>query len=72
MFSAITINNKIKDEKTIFGYIRKEWKRCNINKNYFIPFYLLKLIHSYYLNEYVLLLDRYTNKHYKIDTLHIV
>ncbi len=68
IFSVITINNKIKDEKIVFGYIRKKWKI----KNNFMPFYLLKLIHSYYLNEYVLLLDKKTKKHYKMDTLKIV
>ncbi len=71
VFEAITVNNNIKDEKLTFGYIRKEWKICNIN-NYFLPYYLLKLIHSYYLNEYVYLLDKRTKKHCKISTLHIV
>eukprot|EP01084_Bolivina_argentea_P031173 57705_1 len=62
-FYAITINNIIKDEKLTFGYVRNQWKICNMN-HYFPPYYLLKLIHSYYLNEFVYLLDSMCYKVY--------
>eukprot|EP01084_Bolivina_argentea_P003529 6639_1 len=69
MFKAITVNNEGKDEKTVFGYMRKQWNVCDIEDHSFPPFYLLKLIHSYYLNEIVYLLDISNNKHYKMSTL---
>ncbi len=47
-FSCLTVNDNIKDEKIVFGYVRKEWVICNVS-NYFLSYYLLKLIHSYYL-----------------------
>ncbi len=42
IFTAITVNDNMKDEKLVFGYVRKEWKICNINNNYCLPHYLLK------------------------------
>eukprot|EP01084_Bolivina_argentea_P101849 182533_1 len=56
IFKAITINDHSKDEKIVFGYVRHEWITCDIYDHYFPPNYLLKLIHSYYLNEFVYLL----------------
>eukprot|EP01084_Bolivina_argentea_P220702 373989_1 len=63
-FCAITVNDNVKDEKLTFGYVRNQWKVCDMN-HYFPPYYLLKLIHSYYLNEFVYLLDKRRKKHYK-------
>eukprot|EP01084_Bolivina_argentea_P101848 182532_1 len=56
-FAAIAVNDNIKDEKLVFGYIRNQWITCNISDNYFLPYDLQKIIHSYYLNECVYLLD---------------
>ncbi len=63
-FTGIISNDKMKDEKCVFGFVR------NICKKYLID--LAKLIHTYYLNEWVYLLHYETKKHYKINTLDIV
>eukprot|EP01084_Bolivina_argentea_P107053 191440_1 len=51
------LNDNIKNEKLVFGYIRNIWI-CNIS-DHFPPNDLIKLIHSYYLNEFVYLLEEY-------------
>eukprot|EP01084_Bolivina_argentea_P086276 155942_1 len=71
IFSAITVNNKIKDEKLVWGYVRKQWVNCKIDDHQFPPTYLMKLMHSYYLNEFIYLLDKLSKKHYKINSLDI-
>eukprot|EP01084_Bolivina_argentea_P077098 139785_1 len=35
LFSCVTVNDNIKDEKIVFGYVRNQWKTYNINDNYF-------------------------------------
>eukprot|EP01084_Bolivina_argentea_P078837 143063_1 len=62
LFNAITVNDNMKDEKLTFGFVRNQWKICDIADHYFPPYYLLKLMHSYYLNEFVYLLDTEAKK----------
>eukprot|EP01084_Bolivina_argentea_P119421 211742_1 len=63
--SAITVTDQQRDEKIVFGYVRDIWK--------LVDTYLLKLMHSFYLNEYVYLLEKYnSHKHWKMSTLDIV
>ncbi len=71
-FECVAVNDNIKDEKLVFGYVRNEWQICNIYDHYFPPNYLIKLIHSFYLNEFVHLMDERTKQHYKISTLDII
>eukprot|EP01084_Bolivina_argentea_P035969 66577_1 len=72
VFKCVTVNDNNKDEKLIYGYLRNQWIICDINEQYFPPHYLIKLIHSYYLNEFVYLLDLHDKKHYKMSTSNIV
>eukprot|EP01084_Bolivina_argentea_P227927 385035_1 len=73
VYVATTVNDTIKDQKIVFGFVRNEWNICNINNHYFPPNYILNLIHSFYLNEFVYLLDKaIPHKHYKMSTLDIV
>eukprot|EP01084_Bolivina_argentea_P035972 66581_1 len=72
VFRAITVNDKMRDEKSVFGFVRKYWEICQINECYFPPYYLLRLIHTFYLVEQVYLLDIRANKHYKMSSLEIV
>eukprot|EP01084_Bolivina_argentea_P035971 66579_1 len=71
-FSGFIVNDKIKNDKIVLGFVRNTWNNCKIDDHFFPPFYLLKIIHSYYLNEWVFLLDKKTRKHYKMNTLDIV
>ncbi len=72
IFGGIVVNNRLKDEKCVFGYVRCTWKTCKFSNYFTMPYYLLKIINAYYLEEYVYLLDKITNKHYKMSTLEIV
>ncbi len=71
-FSGVTVSDKEKDKKAVFGYVRKEWKLCEISDHCFPPNYLLGLMHSYYFNEYVYLLDEMKKKHYKMSMFDIL
>ncbi len=71
-FQAIRIGDKLKDEMAVFGYIRCQWILSEISDHYFPPVYLLQLIHSYYLNEYIHLIHIDDGKHWKMSSLDIV
>merc|ERR1712130_829857 len=53
VYHAITINDEKRDEKTVFGYIRKQWKLSQIPQHHFPPYYILTLMSSFYYNEFV-------------------
>ncbi len=61
----------MKDEKTAFGFVRNTWKICDIYDHCFPPFYLFKIMHSYYLNEWVYSLNERSGQHYKMSALDI-
>eukprot|EP01084_Bolivina_argentea_P136681 240712_1 len=71
-FVAMAINDKTHDEMAVCGYIRLQWKLSNIPDHYFPPVYLLEIMHSYYLTEFVHLFDCETGKHWRMNTLDIV
>ena len=50
---AITISNKVKDKLTVFGYIRSEWSECGMYSHSFPREYLIKIICTYYLDEFI-------------------
>ncbi len=72
IFAGIVVNNTLKDEKCVFGYVRSVWTICQFSNYCTFPYYLFKMIHAYYLEEYIYLLDKITKKHYKMSTLEIV
>ncbi|MCP4990088.1 MAG: hypothetical protein GY928_29805, partial [Colwellia sp.] len=37
IFSGVTVGDKEKDKKAVFGYVRKEWKLCEISDHCFPP-----------------------------------
>ncbi len=55
--------NRLKHDKCVFGFIRHF---------YFLPFYFQKIIQSYYLEEWLYLLNENNKKHNKLSTLQIV
>ncbi len=71
-FTGITVSDTKQDQKTVVGFVRKEWKLCELQDEYFPPFCLLEIIRTYYFTEYVCLLDVQSRKHYKLNTLEIV
>ena len=62
-YKAFTVSDRTNDEMTVFGYIRKEWKSSDICHHLFPPRYLIKMIHTYFLNEDVHLIDIYSGDH---------
>eukprot|EP01084_Bolivina_argentea_P163916 285078_1 len=69
---AITIKDKDNDEKIVFGFVRTSWKLCNISDHLFPPEYLLRLIHAFYLQEFVHLIHYFSGKHWKISVFDII
>ena len=72
VFNAVTINDEKQDELLVIGFVRNEWRLSNIEYHYFPPYYLLKLMHSYYLNEFVCLNETEDGGHWKMSTLDII
>ena len=68
---TFTINDKKNDEMTVFGYVRNEWKLSDISDQLFPPRYLIKMIQTYFLNEYVHLIDIFSG-HWKCDVFDIM
>lgn len=68
---AITISDNKIDGKVVWGYIRKQWQLSAIDDHLFPPHYLIELIHSFYLQEWIHLLDydatNLAPQHWKIN-----
>merc|ERR1712154_314084 len=72
IYHAVTINDEERDEKAVFGYIRKQWKLSQIPQHFFPPYYLLALMASFYYNGFVHILDGRKGKHWKISILDLI
>ena len=75
IYSAVVMSDAECDEKIVFGYIRKQWKLAEIDEHYFPPMYLLQLMASYFLTEFVHILDKRQGtegSHWRMSTLDIV
>eukprot|EP01084_Bolivina_argentea_P310408 537148_1 len=71
--SAITIHDDLCDEKTVCGYVRRQWNNSNIDQHYFPPLYILNIIKTYFYNEYLYLFEiNGDGNHYKINTSDIL
>ena len=72
-YKAFTVNNKKRDEIITFGFIRDQWRQCSLNIQLLPPNYLIRLINSYYLNEWIHLFTNYRRKsHWMIDSFKLV
>eukprot|EP01084_Bolivina_argentea_P127029 224743_1 len=71
-YTAVAINDCKRDEKIVFGYVRKQWKLSPIPDHWFPPLYLLKLMARYFLIECIHILDEGYGNHWKINSLDIV
>ena len=63
-FQAFTINDKVKDDITTFGFIRSRWIQCGMNNYSFPPQYLIRIICSYYCNEWIHLFAKNDGGHH--------
>ena len=67
------MRDKVKENITIFGWVRYKWTECGLNNHLFPPEYLLRIMCGYYVNEWVHLLTCRekdgTGGHYKIDDI---
>ena len=70
--SSFTINDKVKDNLTTFGYIRSKWRETGIDYHLFPPEYLIRIICGYYRNEWIHLFTNDTGEHYKINVFAII
>ena len=75
-YQAIVIhdnNDKMNDKLITFGYIRCQWKKCDLSDHLFPPEYLIKIILSYYMNdEWIHLFSNVTKEHFKINAIDII
>ncbi len=71
-FEAITVCDKVKDEVITTGFVRGQWRLCGIGDHLFPPQYLIKLMNSYYLNEFIHLFGCWSGEHWKINVFDIV
>ena len=51
-FRTVIMRNLDKEECIVFGFVRKTWRKCHIEWQIFPPQYILKLIQSWYWNDY--------------------
>ena len=68
---AFAINDPTKDELSVFGYIRSQWRKCGICDHSFMPRYLIKIVNRYYMNERIHLIDIFGGEHWAIDVFDI-
>ena len=75
-YQAIVIHDKhdeIKNEIITFGYVKYQWRKCNLSDTLFPPQYLIRIIVRYYMNnEWVHLFSNVTKQHFKINAFDIV
>ena len=50
-FQAFTICDKNNDQLAVFGYIRSEWTRSEIDEHLFPLEYLIRIMGKYYFKE---------------------
>ena len=41
---VFTVDNSDKDQMTVFGYVRREWKKAQIDQKLFPPEYLVRIM----------------------------
>ena len=71
-YRAFTMNDRKTDEMITSGFVRDKWRKCDIPNHLFPPQYLIRIMHNYYLNEYIHLFDMENRcDHWKIDVFDI-
>ena len=78
-FEVVKMNDSKKDEVVVTGFVRNTWNEFKISTHLFPPHYLIKIMHKYYLNQYVHLfhIDSYSPvreecKHWKMSLIDII
>ena len=70
---TFAVHNKQNDELAMFGFVRREWKLSGIEVDYiFPPYYLLKVMQTFYWNECVHLFNAWNGKHWRVDIFDIL
>merc|ERR1712129_339238 len=73
-WQAVSVRNKLEEEKTAFGFVRTQWAELEIDQ-WFPPRYILSLIDRYYWNEQIHLFDSWEEEsgyHYRIDAIKLI
>merc|ERR1712130_407914 len=52
-FRAVIPSNKMNEELTVFGFVRRLWKNKDFKQLLFPPFYLIQIIAFFYNEEYL-------------------
>ena len=56
-FDGLVMSDRRRDEIITYGFVRNLWRESDINHFLFPPHYLIKIMHSYYSNEVIHLLE---------------
>ena len=67
---VIAVNDKEKEELSVHGFVRYQWRYLQINEQLFLPKYLVQIIRRYYHQEFIHLVSIYG--HWKIDVFDII
>ena len=70
-YCAVNVSNHDRDQSIVFGFVRRQWKDSQIAQQLFPPEYLLRLMHSFYLNEFVHVFQK-GGKHWRINVFDII
>ena len=74
-FKAFVITDELKDELSVYGFIRNLWKVASISEHLFPPQYLIKIIDKYHHNEDVHVISgrhSHFGKHWKMNVFQIL
>ena len=67
---VISVNNKQKEELTVYGFVRYQWKKIFSNQQSIPPRYLIHIMRKYFHIEYIHLFHQ--NGHWRIDIFDIL
>ena len=72
-YQAFVVGDKRKDQMAVFGYVRIEWFKSQMEDHLFPPEYLIRIMGRYYLNEEIHLFGCISGSvHWKINVFDIV
>jgi len=67
---VVAVNDKLKEELSVYGFVRYQWKILPLHQQLFPPKYLIHIIRKYYHIEYIHLFHK--NGHWRIDIFDLI
>ena len=67
---VVAVNDKLKEELSVYGFVRYQWKILPLHQQLFPPKYIIHIIRKYYHIEYIHLFHK--NGHWRIDIFDLI